>query len=349
MTRTTEQIDPTAHDVVREFDRPRSVTVTIVGGSVDVVAAPMTDRAHLEVHELAGPPLTVTSDAGALKIEQVRGEDGQIWSAVKTMFSGGSGIAATARLTVSVPEDTTVSVRTVGADVLVGGSHGPVSVYTVNGAVALDRPTGRVDVTTVGGSVDAASPSGELKVKTVTGGITVQDAVLRSTRLNTVSGRMILDVRHGPSLVTANSVSGELTVRLPAGGGYDATVASTSGHVVVAGEPLVENGTRGGHRYAGDRSVVVKARTVTGDLVVLHRDGSPVPGGPGPVIGEPRRRSDVQDELHRDPTRHDTTHQDTPDHDTTPHDTTHHDTTWPRDPGDEGPQETAGGHGSDDR
>lgn len=316
MNRSTEQIESTARGVVRDFDRPRSVTVTIVGGSVDVVAAPLTQRAALEVHELAGPPLTVTWDGTGLKIEQVRGEDGQIWSAVKTMFAGGPGAAARARLTLSIPDDTSVSVRTVGADVLVGGSHGAVSVYTATGSVALDRPTGRVSVNTVNGSVDAVSPAGELAVKTVTGGITVQDAVLRSTRLTTVSGRTVLDLRHGPSLVTANSVSGEVTVRLPAGGGYDATVASTSGHVVVAGEPLVDEGSRGGHRYAGDRGVVIKGRTVTGDLVVLHRDGRPeTPGAtPGPVIGDTApQATDVQDHLQDD---------------------VRGGTAWPRDPGD---------------
>ncbi|GAB47053.1 DUF4097 family beta strand repeat-containing protein [Mobilicoccus pelagius] len=315
MNSSTEQIEAVSTPAVRDFARPRSVTVTIVGGSVDVIAAPLTEDARLEVPELSGPPLTVTWTDGALKIEQVRGSDGQLWSGLKAMLSGlgsGSGTAR-ARLTLTVPDEAAVSVRTVGADVLVGGTQS-ATVYTATGSVALDRPTGCADVTTASGSVDAASPSGELRVKTVSGDITVQDAVLRSTRLNTVSGRALLDLRHGPSLVTANSVSGEVCVRLPAGSGYDATVASSTGHVVVAGEPLVEDGNRGGHRYGGDRSVVIKARTMTGDLLVLHRDArlGTTPGPGGPVIGDPTPgTSGIQDDVRPGGS------------------------TWPRDPGDD--------------
>lgn len=284
----------------RDFERPKSVTVTVVSGSVDVIASPHTRQATLEVHELTGPPLATSWTGGALKLEQLKDADGQVWGALKS-FLGGAGESHNrprVRLTLSVPDDTSVSVRTVSADVLSGGSHGPVTVYTVSGDVTLDHPTGRIDVTTVSGDVDCASPSGELKAKTVSGDITVRDAVLRSARVNSVSGRTILDLRHGPALVTANSVSGEVSVRMPADSGYDASVASTSGHVVVDGEPLLEDGKRGGHRYAGDRSVAVKARTVTGDLVVLRRAGDHTGPATGPVIGDTwGAPSDIQDDV----------------------------------------------------
>lgn len=286
----------------REYPDVRSVTVTVVGGSVDVIAAPHTDGVTLEVREVDGPPLTVTSTGGALKISQVADADGQVWGMVKSFLTslpaGGTDSRAAARLTITVPEDTAVNVRTVGADVLSGGSHGPVTVYSVSGAVTVDHPTGRVDVSTVTGAIDCASPAGELKVKTVSGAVTIHDAVLRTARLNTVSGRTILDLRHGPSLVTANTVSAELSIRLPADGGYDATVSSSMGDVVVDGEPLEEDGTRGGHRHRGDRSVAIKAKTVTGKLVVLRRPGGPG-DGPGPVIGGGTSGpwSDVQDEV----------------------------------------------------
>ena len=46
------------------------------------------------------------------------------------------------------------------------------------------------------------------------------------------------------------------------------------------------------------QSVVVKARTVTGDFVLLHRDGRPDAAGPGPVIGEPTPGTGgIQDEV----------------------------------------------------
>lgn len=281
----------------RNLGTPKSVTLTIISGSVDVVAAPHTRTATLEVREVQGPPLTVATTSAGLRIEQVKNSDGQIWGTISSLL-GGAAERPRARLLLTIPDDTTVSIRTASADVFAGGTHGALTVYTVSGGVTLDRSTGRVDVTTVSGTIDCGSPSGELKAKTVSGDMTIQDAVLRSARLNTVSGRCILDLRHGPALVTANSVSGAVSVRLPADSGYDATLTSTSGHVVVDGEPLVNEGKRGGHRYTGDRSVAINGRTVSGDLVVLRRPGAGGTNPAGPVIGE-QFGGDIQDEVRR--------------------------------------------------
>ncbi len=289
--------DQITSPTTRDLGTPKSVTLTIISGGIDVVAAPHTRTATLEVREVQGPPLTVTTTSSGVRIEQVKNGDGQIWGTISS-FLGGGGERPKARLLLTVPDETSVSVRTASADVLAGGIHGSLTVYTVSGSVTLDRSTGPVDVTTVSGSINSASPSGELKAKTVSGDMTVQDAVLRSARLNTVSGRCILDLRHGPSLVTANSVSGAVSVRLPADCGYDATLASTSGNVVVDGETLVSEGKRGGHRYTGDRSVAIKARAVGGDLAVLRRAAAGGTTPPGPVIGD-AFGGDIQDEIRR--------------------------------------------------
>lgn len=293
-------VDRLDSPTTRQFPAISSITINVVSGSVDVMAAPHQHAVALDLREITGPPLTATLQKGALRLEQVKDGDGQVWGVVKSFLGGDAGSnRPRARLTLTVPEDTTVTVRAVNADVLVGGVHGAVTARTVSGGVTIERTTGKVDTTTVTGDVECASPAGELSVKTVSGAVTVQDALLRQARLNTVSGRTILDLRHGPTLVTANSVSGEVSVRIPKGSGYDATVTSASGNVVVDGEPLMENGKRGGHRHQGDRGIAIKGRTATGDLVVLRRQDAGAAAPAGPVIGEPTYGppSDVQDDL----------------------------------------------------
>lgn len=302
--------EPISSPTSRDLGRPSKIAVTLIGGSVDVVAAPHTSTAQLEVTELTGAPLTLDDSSGTLRIEQRKDNTAATEAMNKYglgMLSGIAGLVGAAverpvvRLVLTLPDDVAVTVRTVSGDALVGGAHGDVTVQTVSGDVTVDRCTGRVDLTTVSGDVECSSPSGELKVKTVSGDITVQDAVVRSARLNTVSGRSILDLRHGPSLVTSNAVSGEVSVRMPSDAGYDATVSSTSGHVVVDGEPLIEDGKRGGHRYVGDRSIAIKARTVAGDLTVLRRGAtSGHAPGTGPVIVESDGPSDIQDHVRGD-------------------------------------------------
>lgn len=280
-----------------------SVSVVIPAGSIDVVTHADPHCAHLSVHEVAGAPISVTFEAGVLKVEQFKDADGQVWGALKGFLGGTFGAAFGAstanllgRVTLTVPTSVKVSVKSVTADVLVGGVEAGVGVHTVSGAITLDRLTGNVDVNTVSGDAEAASCTGELKVKTVAGRVTVQDSALRSCKLNSVSGSAAIDLSTGPSLITANAVSGDLTIRMPAHTGYDATVASTSGHVVVDGHNLgSQDGKRGGRSHEGDRSVAIKARTVSGNIVVL-RTGDDEPTGTGPVVAEPHPgMHDVQD------------------------------------------------------
>lgn len=298
------QIDHPHQQSFGGADQPvDSVSVIVPAGSIDVVTHSDPHWAHLDVHEVAGAPISVTFEGGALKVEQFKDADGQVWGALKGFLGGtfGAAFGASAanllgRITLTVPSSAKVSVKTVTADILVGGVEGGVGVHTVSGTITLDRLAGNADVNTVSGDAEAASCTGELKVKTVAGRVTVQDSALRSCKLNSVSGSAAIDLSTGPSLVTANAVSGDLTIRMPAHTGYDATVASTSGHVVVDGHSLrSDDGKRGGRSHEGDRSVAIKARTVSGNVVVL-RTGDDEPTGAGPVVGEPHPgMQDVQD------------------------------------------------------
>lgn len=256
-----------------------SVNVVLVSGRLDVVAHPGRNSVRCDVQEVLGRPLTVSNTDDALRIEHHKdsvgggaGGGGQILDMIKGFLANSR--SATARITLTVPVGTRITVNTVGADVLVGGVDGDVSVNTVSGAISLSRLGGRVDVKTVSSAIDASGLRGELKSKSVSGRLTVDASALRSAKLGTVSGPMLLDLVGGSGLVTASGVSGDLTVRIPQGTGYDVTAGSQTGHVVVDGHTLSggSGSDKGGHRAEGDRSFAMKLRSVSGNVVVL-RDG----------------------------------------------------------------------------
>lgn len=273
-----------------------SVNVVLVSGRLDIVAHAGRSSVRCDVAEVLGRPLTVSSTDGALRIEHHKeAGGGQLLEMVKGFLANSRN--ATARITLTVPVGTRVSVNTVGADVLVGGVDGDAQVNTVSGAVSLSRLGGRVDVKTVSSAIEASGLRGELKSKSVSGRLTVDASALRSAKLGTVSGPILLDLVGGSGLVTATGVSGDITVRLPQGAGYDVTAGSQTGHVVVDGHTLSggSGSDKGGHRADGDRSFAMKLRSVSGNVVVL-RDGAGGQQAASPFLAGDSA-GDVQDVL----------------------------------------------------
>lgn len=290
----TWQIDqPQAIEVGGLGDPVQHVSVVLVSGRIDVVAHGDRVGVRCDVREVSGRPLTASFAAGMLRLEHHKESGGQLLDIVKGFLAGGRN--ASTRVTLTVPTGTRVTINTVGADVLVGGLDGDVAINTVSGAISLSRLGGRVDVKTVSSSIDASGLRGELKSKSVSGRLTVDESALRSAKLGTVSGPILLDLVGDSGLVTATGVSGDLTVRIPRHSGYDVSAGSQTGHVVVDGQTLSggSEGDKGGHRAEGDRAFAMKLRSVSGNVVVL-RDGdggqaSASPFGGGVDIG------DVQD------------------------------------------------------
>ena len=71
-------------------------------------------------------------------------------------------------------------------------------------------------------------------------------------------------------------MSGDVTVRIPAGGGYAVNAHTASGAVVIDGTSMTgPPGKRGGQLVDGDQALVVKANSVSGNVVVLRAQGDP--------------------------------------------------------------------------
>ncbi|HUX71729.1 MAG TPA: DUF4097 family beta strand repeat-containing protein, partial [Cellulomonadaceae bacterium] len=95
---------------------------------------------------------------------------------------------------------------------------------------------------------------------------------LTRVHANTVGGAVTLDVTSLTSSITASTVAGDVTVRLPHGRGVDVEARSVSGRVVIDGQE--HKGANIGQVKvslpSGGGTCYVVCSSVTGHLTVLH-------------------------------------------------------------------------------
>ena len=270
MTQEWQIEGPKVLDIGDENERVGKLRLGLVAGRVDIVTHDDSPTARLEVHDVKGRPLLVTWDGWTLKVTHVKEKDGSIWDSL-TSFTQDKG-KRRARISISVPATTQVNVSTVSAEALINGIHARVKANTVSGSLTLVDIVGDVDANTVTGEIECQALDGDFKGNSISGALTVQASRMRQIRLNTVSGDITLDLTDGRAQIQSNSVSGDVTVRIPRGGGYDVAAHTASGHVVIDGQSM--NGDtpyqRGGQLSDGDKALVIKANSVSGNVVVLR-------------------------------------------------------------------------------
>ncbi len=265
------QIDgPKVLDIGNENETVGKLRLGLVAGRVDIVTHDDSPTARLEVHEVAGQPLTVSWDGWTLKINHLKDKNGNWWDGLMSL--GQDKGKRRARISISVPATTDINASTVSAEALINGVRAGVKANTVTGALTLDDIVGDVDANTVSGDIECHALQGDFTGNSISGALTVQASRLRQIRLNTVSGDMTLDLTDGGAQIQSNSVSGDVTVRIPQGGGYDVSAHTASGHVVIDGQSINANTPHqhGGRLSDGDKALVIKANSVSGDVVVLR-------------------------------------------------------------------------------
>jgi hypothetical protein len=265
------QIDgPKVLDIGNENETVGKLRLALVGGRVDIVTHDDSPTARLEVHEVSGPPLTVSWDGWSLKISHVKEKDASLWDNMRSL--GLDKGRRMARISISVPATTDINASTVSAEALINGARAKVKTNTVTGSLTLDDIVGDVDANTVSGDIECHGLEGDFKGNSVSGALTVQASRLRQIRLNTVSGDITLDLMDGGAQIQSNSVSGDVTVRIPRGGGYDVAARTATGHIVIDGQSMDGNAPHqhGGRLMEGDKALVIKANSVSGNVVVLR-------------------------------------------------------------------------------
>ena len=252
-----------------EVDDVRAVRAALVAGRVDVVGRDE-PGARIEVHRVAGRPLEVSLVDGELRVGYAFTLAG--WEGWLERFRTWRTSDA-ADVHIAVHRDVAARLGTVSADGFLAGVGGS-QVSTVSGSLVTDGTRGALVAKSVSGDLVVRGHTGDLRANSVSGAV-IASGAFTQVGVTTVSGAATLDAMRATG-VTLQTVSGDMTVRLPEGMGVGVAARSVSGRVVVDGEAHAGEGQLTGSVDVrrGDGSCRIHATTVSGHLTVLR--GAPV-------------------------------------------------------------------------
>jgi hypothetical protein len=261
-----------------DLDDVVALRVRLISGSVAVLSTG--ERPCLDIGRLTGQPLLVSHEAGILTITY---ED-LSWDGLLGWLRPAQHAAA---ITVTVPKDCPTQVGVVNASAIVAGISARTSLKSVSGRITLDGVTGAVDADTVSGDVEAQGLDGRVGFKSVSGDLTVADGSVERLEAKTVSGRVTADIDLASGgAVRVATLSGDVTIRLPASASTEVDLRSTTGRVQsdFSGLQAARSpGTRSLTGALGSGSGRVSVTTMSGQVTLLEGSGpGAAPDGPGP-------------------------------------------------------------------
>lgn len=249
-----------------DFDDVTGLRVRLIAGSVAVLA---TDgKPSLDVSSIEGDPLTVTYEGGVLTIAH----ENLTWDGLLKWLRPQRHSAT---LTVTVPRKCPTQVGVVSASAVMSGISSRASVKSVSGGITLDGITGDVDANTVSGALEAQGINGKLNFNTVSGDLTLADGWLERLDANAVSGDVTADVDLDPlGGMQVTTVSGEVTLRLPAEADARVNLHSLSGDVRSEFAELKRSSAPASRSVSGSLgagSGHVSVTTMSGRVMLLRR------------------------------------------------------------------------------
>ncbi|WP_426996273.1 DUF4097 family beta strand repeat-containing protein [Pseudarthrobacter sp. N5] len=250
-----------------DIDGVTSLKLGIVRGRFDVVNHG-DDVARVEVSEIHGDPLSVSLVDGRLEVRhQLHGAQGWFKNLMGTVNNNSSNSVV---ISIALPAGVDVEAGTVSGDGLVSGISGHTRLNTVSGSVMADGTSGELHVNTVSGEVIARNHDGVLTAKSVSGEVTAS-GLFSNIRANTVSGDMSFDLHGFTHDFGANSVSGDVTIRLPHDVGADIVAKSASGTVVIDEQKYTQPGSKI-QTISGpdDKLMLVRTNSVSGKTSIFH-------------------------------------------------------------------------------
>ena len=255
--------DPRLIDV----DGVTSLKLGMVRGRFDIVTHSET-VARVEVSEVQGDPVAISLVDGRLEVRhQLHGPQGWFKNLMGTVNHNSNNSAV---ISIALPEGVDVEAGTVSGDGLVSGIGGHTRLNTVSGSVMADGTAGDLHVNTVSGEVIARNHDGVLTAKSVSGEVTAS-GTFSHIRANTVSGDMSFDLLGFTQDFGANSVSGDLTIRLPHDVGVDIVAKSASGTLVIDNQQYSQPGGKVETISGPDgKLMIVRTNSVSGKTSIFH-------------------------------------------------------------------------------
>lgn len=162
-----------------------------------------------------------------------------------------------------------LTIKTASGDLDVDTVRGAVKVHSVSGDVRLGTAESEVSLTLVSGDADLGAASRAVEVTSVSGDLTIGDAK-DGISASSTSGDVVVR-RAWNGRVKVSTVSGDITVGVPAGRGVGVEARSMSG------ELRSEIDLDGERPAASDGDLVsIQANSVSGDVVILRAATQPV-------------------------------------------------------------------------
>ncbi|MEV6969501.1 DUF4097 family beta strand repeat-containing protein [Hamadaea sp. NPDC051192] len=257
---------------------PLSTDVRVSAGRVEITAQPGLTTATVAVEPFDGSDLS--REAAAQTTVELHGTN----LIVKAPEHKGWLKMRNPRLAVSIriPADSTLDLRTASADATCSGAYRQVSVHSASGDVFVEDVTGDFAITTASGDVRAMHVGGEFKANSASGDISA-DTVDGSADLHSASGDVELGTLSGG--VRATTASGDFALRTLRNG--VAKVNSASGDIAIGVVPGIgvwmELTSMSGRARSdlqpsdapasGQPDVALHLRSMSGDIVVSRAAG----------------------------------------------------------------------------
>ncbi|MGW6281008.1 DUF4097 family beta strand repeat-containing protein [Kribbella sp. NPDC055071] len=162
-----------------------------------------------------------------------------------------------------------VRIERVEGDLGVSTGSGDVKVDQVGGAVRASTGSGSIDIAEAGDAVGLSTGSGDVRIGDVAGPASIKvgsgDITVERIRDHSVatsgSGDVKVEIADGPS-VQAETARGDVQIGVPDGIPTYLDLKTVTGRIRCELEP-------GDKPAEGDRTLTLRARTVSGDITVL--------------------------------------------------------------------------------
>jgi DUF4097 and DUF4098 domain-containing protein YvlB len=188
---------------------------------------------EVEVRGWSRNQVEINADLGKNVKELVFKVDGkEVYIEVKAPGHGGRDIASD--LVINVPENSSLEISTVSADVSVADVLGRQEVDTVSGDIEIAAYASDVDIETVSGDVeiggddekmrvradsvsgdmDFQNLNGEVEIDTVSGDVVLNDSRFESAEAQTVSGDIVFRASlYGERRMNIETVNGDINIK----------------------------------------------------------------------------------------------------------------------------------------
>jgi len=256
----------------------RSLKVGFIGGQIDVIGHDE-PGARVEVHSVAGRDLKITLDGDQLEIDHPQLRWDNFIEVFRSMRSN-----AKADVSVLVPRDVALKFGMISASALISGLRTDAKLSTVSGDLVVDGLTGNIELNSVSGELSARNHAGRINAHTVSGDLTAQGSIPRFS-VDSVSGDVMVDITGTPDELSSNTVSGDLTVRIPEALGARYRVNTVSGKMQLDNAIINSSPGRTHTGTAGSLNgswVDINVNSVSGNIAVLRSataDASASPHG----------------------------------------------------------------------